>query len=29
MDSTERAFVVLALTGFYVMIAGMTWLMVT
>jgi hypothetical protein len=29
MDSTERAFIVVALAGFYAMVAGITWLMVT
>jgi hypothetical protein len=29
MDSTERAFIIVALTGFYAMVAGITWLMVT
>ena len=29
MDSTERAFIVVTLAGFYAMVAGITWLMVT
>jgi hypothetical protein len=29
MDNTERAFIVVALTGFYVMVAGMAWLIIT
>jgi hypothetical protein len=29
MDGTERAFIIVVLAGFYAMVVGVTWLMVT